>query len=253
MERGRGKSPAPVDSAAACCIIKQMALKSSTYFAALFLTLTTALLATNSYADDSFFPSQSQSQQQQQRQRAQQKTQTQKKPASKRYYRIYVGALAGLGVPGGGESQLGTKLAFGVTGVFKVNREWGFGAYYLHSSGSFTQSGVSTSVGIGLMGLEVDYFTRNGFSFGARAGLTSLSVTETEQLGTLAGSVSPISFGPHISYDHRINRSPFTVGGDVSAMFVESAATAVDPTTGYQISTPFFSVLTGMVTLKYWF
>lgn len=192
---------------------------------------------------------------QQQQQTQQQKVQQQRRQRTPRpYYRAYISGLLGVGIPASGYSSIGTHIAYGGNANFRFTREFGIGAYYLHSSGSTTSGGIPSSFSLGFYGFEANYFARNGFNFGMRLGLASISATATTQLGTLTANTSPFSFGPRIGYDYWIPHWPVTVGGEFGVLFVEKS-NSLALTTPVQVtySTPFFAVVSILATVKYWF
>lgn len=206
------------------------------------------VLISSAFAADAPAPK-PQTQPQTQQQKVQRKART-----PRTYHRAYIGGLLGVGIPASGYSSIGTHVAYGANANFRFSREFGIGAYYIHSSGSTTAGGVPSTFSLGFYGFEGNYFTSNGFNFGVRLGLASIAATATTPLGTLTANTSPFSFGPRFGYDYWIPHWPVTIGGELGFLFVEKS-NSLALTTPVQVtySTPFFAVVSILATVKYWF
>jgi hypothetical protein len=241
--------------------------KLATVVMALFASSTLAFTA---FADDlDMFnsspaptPTQTPSQKSKQQQNAQKKrTQTtQAQPqrrttTSNNYHHFYIGGLAGLGVPASGFSGIGSHFMFGANANYRFTREFGMGAYFLHSSGSGIVQGEPATFSLSFYGVEGTYFFRNGFNLGLRLGLAPISTSVTESFGTLTANTSSFSLGPKLGYDYWIPHSSFTLGAELGFIFVmKPSELSVETQYGaVNYQQPFFAIISGLATIKYWF
>ena len=116
------------------------------------------------------------------------------------------------------------RLGLGLTFNYWLNPEWTVGGFFMTGSKGVTVGNAETKASYTPFGVQGGYHY-NDFTFGARLGLTSTSITQS--VGSLSGlgSSSDFTFGPMVAYDYMLSPE-FSVGGDLSYLIITSTNSA---------------------------
>ncbi len=153
-----------------------------------------------------------------------------------------VGASYGISVPD--YSGTTSRSLLGFQGTAKLGSEWGLGGYYLSSSKSESNNGITGDFGYQLYGVKGTYHFEGearGVYFGALVGISKVHRFDVD--------VSPSHYGVLAGYDKMLGEM-FSIGGEFEYIAVGGSSTTLNNTS---VTVNSFNTLNFSVGVKFWF